>query len=246
MVIIPVILHRARWLSSDVFVIVEAVTAGIVVLGLLLALIALIRLWRGGDHGWGRAISALALSLLCMIPFAWVGAQSARYPAVTDMATTSRDLLPLVFEPGTARMPTPKMLDDASLEAEFPNVKTRTYPLSAVQAFQIVRHLVEARGWDIRQQSAPAVGHDVGLINAQATSLLGWRDEAVLRVEGHAAGSSVDMRSASLNSRHDLGTNGARIEQFLTELDDQITSLLRDNPNLNQPIEAEPDAPVTP
>jgi hypothetical protein len=70
----------------------------------------------------------------------------------------------------------------------------------------------------------------------------GWREEAVLRVTGTATTSVVDMRSASLNALHDFGTNGRRIEAFLTTLDDAVTTLLRDNPNANQPVETEPDA----
>ena len=50
------------------------------------------------------------------------------------------------------------------------------------------------------------------------------------------------MRSASLNAQHDFGSNGTRIEEFLTALDEAVTTLLRDNPNANQPIEAEPEA----
>ncbi|MDB5621835.1 MAG: hypothetical protein JWR39_398, partial [Devosia sp.] len=67
----------------------------------------------------------------------------------------------------------------------------------------------------------------------------GWREEAVFRVEAAPEGSRVDMRSASLHALHDFGSNGRRIETFLTTLDDEITMLLRDNPNTTQPVEAE-------
>ncbi|MNY60664.1 hypothetical protein D3C86_1972470 [compost metagenome] len=73
-------------------------------------------------------------------------------------------------------------------------------------------------------------------------TLPGWREEVVIRVTGSLTTSTVDMRSASLNALHDFGSNGSRIEDFLAALDDAVTTLLRDNPNANQPLEAEPEA----
>ena len=75
-------------------------------------------------------------------------------------------------------------------------------------------------------------------------TLAGWREEVVLRVTGTMDTSMVDMRSASLNALHDFGSNGLRIEEFLGALDDAVTTLLRDNPGANQPIEPEVEPPV--
>jgi len=71
-------------------------------------------------------------------------------------------------------------------------------------------------------------------------TLPGWREEVVIRVTGTATNSTVDMRSASLNALHDFGSNGLRVEAFLAALDDAVTTLLRDNPNANQPLEVAP------
>ncbi|MCY1559598.1 hypothetical protein D9M68_966500 [compost metagenome] len=73
-------------------------------------------------------------------------------------------------------------------------------------------------------------------------TLPGWREEVVIRVTGTDETSVVDMRSASLNALHDFGSNGQRIEAFLAALDDAVTTLLRDNPNANAPLEASPEA----
>ncbi|MOA69555.1 hypothetical protein D3C78_1978140 [compost metagenome] len=54
------------------------------------------------------------------------------------------------------------------------------------------------------------------------------------------------MRSASLNAQHDFGSNGRRIETFLAALDDAVTTLLRDNPSANQPLETVPEDDVSP
>jgi hypothetical protein len=52
------------------------------------------------------------------------------------------------------------------------------------------------------------------------------------------------MRSASINAPHDFGSNGTRIERFMVNLDNEVTTLLRDNPNVNQPTTEEDDEPA--
>lgn len=246
LVIIAVVLHRFRLITSDLFL-VAALAAGIVaLLAVLVSLIALARLWQTGDQGWGKALAGLAFGLICLVPYCWYGALALRYPAVTDIATTDRGLMPLMLEPGTAAMPPPKMLTRAEMAAVFPNVETRTYPLGLAQTFVLVHRLVDENGWDVRLMRDPAMGAQVGQINAQTMNLVGWREEVVIRVTGDVAASAVDMRSASLNALHDFGSNGKRIEDFLAALDDAVTTLLRDNPNANQPVEADdnPEAEV--
>ncbi|HUH76391.1 MAG TPA: DUF1499 domain-containing protein [Devosia sp.] len=244
LVVLSVLLHRFGSITSDVFLI-AIIGAGIVAeLAVLVALLALWRLWWSGDRGWGLAVGGLALGLLCLAPFGWYGSLAMRFPAVTDIATTDRSNLPLLFEPGMAAMPAPKRLSTAELATVFPNVATRRYPLGVPQTFAVVQGLVAEREWDVRLLHEPGPDN-VGRINAQIMTLPGWREAVVLRVSGSDSASQVDMRSASLNAQHDFGSNGLRIESFLTALDEAITVLLRDNPNANQPLE-EDDAAVEP
>lgn len=244
--VIPVLLHREHFIPSDIFLVAALIAALVAGLAVIVALFALVRLWYTGDQGWGRTFGGLLLGLLCLMPMAYFTALALKYPPVTDIATTDRGLLPLVLEPDTTQMPPPKLLTTAQIEAIFPNVKTRTYPLDAQQAYDIVLRMVTDRGWDIRLQRAPATPTGSGEINARIVTLFGWREEAVLRVAGTATGVSIDMRSASINALHDFGSNGSRIEDFLVALDTEITTLLRDNPNADQPVEADPDEDTAP
>jgi hypothetical protein len=242
LVIISVLLHRLRIIPSDLFLVVIAVAGLVAALAIVTALIALARLWQTGDQGWGRALSGLLFGAVALLPYAYYGSLVLRYPAVTDIATASRGPMPLVFEPGTARMPPPKMLSAAEMAAEFPNVERRSYPLGLVPTFSLVSALVTANGWEIRMLREPGADSEFGQLNAQVVTLPGWREEVVVRVTGTDDSSVVDMRSASLNALHDFGSNGQRIEAFLEALDDAVTTLLRDNPNANAPIEASPEA----
>lgn len=239
--VIPVLLHRQYLIVGTVFLFAALMATLIAMLAVLSALVALIRLWHSGDQGWGRAIGGLLMGLVCLVPVSYFGALALHYPQVTDIATTERSHLPLVLEPDTTRMPPPHLLNAAQIEASFPNIKTRSYPLNAQQTYDVLLRMVTDRNWDIRRQRAPDTPNGVGQINARIVTLAGWREEAVLRVTGTALGANVDMRSASINALHDFGSNGRRIESFLTDLDAEITTLLRDNPNADQPIETDPD-----
>ncbi|WEK02998.1 MAG: DUF1499 domain-containing protein [Candidatus Devosia phytovorans] len=235
LVIIAVVLHRLRLITSDLFAAAALVGGVVGLLALVTAILALGRLWQTGDQGWSKAFAGLFFATLSLLPYAWYGSLMLRYPAVTDMATTDRGLMPLVFEPGTAAMPTPKMLSRTEMAAEFPNAETRTYPLGLLPTFDLVNALVAGNGWDVRMLRQ---SEDLGQINAQIMTLPGWREEVVIRVTGTQTQSTVDMRSASLHALHDFGDNGLRIEAFLEALDDSVTALLRDNPEANLPPEA--------
>ena len=241
LVIIAIVLHHLRLITSDIFLVAALAAGAVALAAVLTALFALGRLWQTGDQGWGKALTGLLFGAVSLLPYAWYGSLALRYPAVTDIATTDRGLMPLMFEPGTAAMPAPRMLTAQQRMAIFPNVETRTYPLGLVPAFGVVQALVAQNGWDVRLLREPG---DVGQINAQITTLAGWREEVVIRVTGTMTQSSVDMRSASLHALHDFGDNGLRVEAFLAALDDAVMVLLRDNPDANQPAEAEPETAV--
>ncbi len=241
MVVLPVALLWMRLISGNVFLVAEIAAAAVAAMAVLFALIALVHLWQTGDVGWDRALLGLVLGVVALLPFGWYLNLALRYPQVTDIATAERGQLPLVFDPVSRNMPEPRVLPAAEAAAVFPNVHTRTYPLGQVPAFSLVRQMVMANGWEIIEEREPGPDFSPGRINARVTEIPGWREEVVIRVTGSMDDSAVDMRSASLDLAHDFGSNGRRIEGFLVALDDAVTTLLRDNPNANQPLESDLD-----
>jgi Protein of unknown function (DUF1499) len=243
LVVLPVFMHREGLITAVMFQSLELTAAGLALLGAVLGVIAMLRLWISGDRGWDRAVWGLLLSLVCLAPFAYVALQVVRYPLVLDVATDDRDALPLVV----AAPPAPTSVDAIlAVAAAFPNIKSRVYPLNAQQTFEIVTALVAERGWDVRQTRAPASVLGEGQINALTTTLLGWRHEVALRVRGNPDGAAVDMRSVSLDPVHDLGANGQYIEEFLVALDSEVTLLMRDNPAAVQPLDGSVEEPAEP
>lgn len=243
LVILPVAMHHLGLIDSPSFFTVAILALIVSALACLTGLLALIRLWFSGDQGWGKALSGLFLGLICLIPFAYYGYYAWRYPPVTDIATVTRGELPLLFLPDTAKMPPPILITPDEQTRIFPNATTRTYPLDVVSLFGVVERLVENEGWDIRLTRRPGLDGTPGRLNARITTIPGWREEAVFRVSSTPTGAKVDMRSASISAPHDFGSNGTRIEHFMVMLDNEVTTLLRDNPNVNQPASAEDDEP---
>lgn len=244
LVILPVGMHHLGLIDSPSFFTVAILALIVSALAFLVGLLALIRLWFSGDQGWGKALAGLFLGLICLAPFAYYGYYAWRYPPVTDIATVPRGELPLLFLPDTAKMPPPKLISPDEQMRIFPNATTRTYPLDVVSLFGVVERLVENEGWDIRRTVAPGPDGTPGRINARITTIPGWREEAVFRVAPTPTGAKVDMRSASINAPHDFGSNGSRIARFMVNLDNEVTTLLRDNPNVNQPVAAEDEEPA--
>lgn len=225
--VIPVLLHRARMISSENFVIIELAAMALAVLALVAAVVAFVRLWFTGDQGWARATLAFVFGLACLAPAAYFLWLAAVVPPSPDVSTDYANTPPLTTFIDS-RFIGPE--ERSRIEDAYPNARSRTYPIEAPQMFSVVQTLVDGLGWEIRAQRAPVGPLGEGQINAVVTTLLGFGQEAVVRVSGSADGARVDMRSASLSPFPDYGENGQRVEAFLLELDNQVTLMLRNAP----------------
>jgi Protein of unknown function (DUF1499) len=224
---IPILLHRQHIITSENFIDVEIVALVIAGLALVSAVIAIVRLWFTGDQGWWKATLALLFSALCLGPAVFFAWEAVHYPEASDVTTDFVNPPMLVsFTPQEFTSPAERV----RIEAAFPNARSRNYPITATQIFDVVAGLVDDRGWDLRARRVPENQLDTGQLNAVVTTLLGFRQEIAIRVAGGAEGTSVAVRSASLYNFPDFAENGRRIEAFLLDLDAQVTLMLRDAP----------------
>jgi hypothetical protein len=246
LVVIPVLMHRARAISTETFSVVEALAVAMALAALVTSIGAFWRIWVTGDLGWGRAIAGLLLSLLCLSPVGLWSAEYLLYPEVGEVSTDTANPPPLL----TAAPPGPSSpATQQRIVAAFPNVRNRTYPLPPGQVFALADKLAVERGWDVRRRRQPTGIGDPGQLNAVATTLFGMRDEVSIRVGPAGGGSVVAMRSASLDPLHEPGSNGTRIEEFLGALDGRVTLLMKDEPAgsaSDQEVDNPADQPVVP
>lgn len=225
--VIPVFMHRSGAIASSAFEVTEAVAVGFALLAFILSVGAFARIWTTGDRGWGRAVTGLLLSLVCLAPVGYGAVEAIRYPLVGDISTDLANPPPLISS--IVAVPV-SAADLQKTAAAFPNVKTRRYPLGATRAYDLVSKLIDDHGWEVKLRRQPLSPYDSGQINALATTLLGWRDEVSIRIDGDSQGVSVAMRTVALSQVHEPGVEGRRIEEFLTALDAKVTILMRDEP----------------
>lgn len=216
--ILPVLLHRNQMLSSEAFEILLGIAILLASLAIFCGIAAYIRLWQTGDHGWGKASFGILIGLVCLSPIAYGMFIGAQYPLINDVTTSYERALELVVKPDS-EISEISNEDRAQIKTIFPGVAARSYNMPPDKLFALLEKMVVAREWDFRVRRAPGASGRPGQINALAMTFMGWRDEVALRVEQAGLQSKVDMRSVSLNGVGDLGTNGKRIEVFLSDLD---------------------------
>src|SRR3954465_5821225 len=141
---IPVLLHRGHVITSENFLTVEVIALGLAVLAVLMATVAFMRLWFTGDQGWWKASLAFIFGILCLLPLGFFGYLYAKQPASADISTDFANP-PALVSFIDARFTTPDQR--ARLEAQFPNARSRNYPIAAPEMFDAVAALVDDRGW---------------------------------------------------------------------------------------------------
>ncbi|MFQ2299522.1 DUF1499 domain-containing protein [Aeromonas dhakensis] len=187
-------------------------------LGALVSLALLVRLpWCRNRcaNGWG------AVPLL--LPLAFV-VQALRMPLVNDVSTDPSNP-PQLHWASELRAAQDLPINPAPLKA----FEGKPGPLftSAPPAEVITEAhaLMEQLGWQVRPSPQ-------GLEAVVTTGWFGFQDDVALRVFAGPKETRIDMRSASRQGRSDLGTNRARIEEFLIRLNERLGQAYK--PNLKQ------------
>lgn len=190
----------------------------ICLLGALVSLVLLARLpWSRSRcaNGWG------AVPLL--LPLAFV-VQALRTPLVNDVSTDPSNPPQLLW---AAKLRTAQDLpiNPAPLKA----FERKPGPLftsaSPAEVITEAHALMEQLGWQVRPSQE-------GLEAVVTTGWFGFQDDVALRVFAGPKETRIDMRSASRQGQSDLGTNRARIEEFLIRLNERLGQAYK--PNLKQ------------
>lgn len=190
----------------------------ICLLGALVSLVLLIRLPCSRNrcaNGWGAAP--------LLLPLAFV-VQALRTPLVNDVSTDPNNP-PQLHWASELRTAQDLPINPAPLKA----VEGKPGPLftsaSPVEVITEAHALMEQLGWQVRPSPE-------GLEAVVTTGWFGFQDDVALRVFAGPKETRIDMRSASRQGQSDLGTNRARIEEFLIRLNERLGQAYK--PNLKQ------------
>ncbi len=231
--VLVIVIVRAGWIEIDPSLAAVTGALGIAGLAILLALAALIVIWREGIDGAGRAVVAIIIGGGLLAYPAYLATKYVRTPALADVTTDMKD--PPRFDPaqsailrrGPLNYPGPTVA--ARQRAAYPDIEPLQIATTAQLAYEAAISVVTKRKWNIVLNRAPQAGRRDGQIEAIArTPILGFREDIVVRVRGSADGALIDVRSASRHGKHDLGSNAARVRSLLEDIDDTAATLVEE------------------
>ena len=212
-------------------------------LAILVAFAAFIAIWRQGLAGLGRAVLGLLLGLALLAYPGYFGILASKLPAISDITTDPGnpprfDTLARLRPRDNIAYPGPRVA--AQQLAAYPEIVPLQLDLPPRTAYELAFKLVNQRKWLVLDARPPAPpGRRDGVIEAVArTTIMGFRDDVVIRVSPLGPGSRIDMRSASRYGFHDFGVNAQRVRVLLEDLDEAAS-------NMPEP-RAEPAKPAPP
>lgn len=187
-------------------------------LGALVSLALLVRLpWSRSRcaNGWGAAP--------LLLPLAFV-VQALRTPLINDVSTDPNNPPQLLWA-AELRTAQDLPINPAPLKAFVGKPGPLFTSASPAEVITEAHALMEQLGWQVRPSQE-------GLEAVVTTGWFGFQDDVALRVFAGPKETRIDMRSASRQGQSDLGTNRARIEEFLIRLNERLGQAYK--PNLKQ------------
>ena len=231
LIVVGVVLHRLTSFPTRVALNLFAVGAAGAGLAMLAGLIALVQIWRRGFGGAGKAAFGVLLPLLLMAwPLTFLPAL-INLPPINDVTTDVASPPQFV---ALAKARTGEANPAAYPGERFALEQQKAYP--ALRTFYVDRGVEEANGlveeavrklrWRVAASEPPA-GKQAKSGTLEATDLttvLGFPDDVIVRVEGNDTSARVDVRSASRYGLADMGQNATRVRRFLAELQGRVDS----------------------
>jgi hypothetical protein len=231
LMVIGVVLHRLTSFPTPVALNLFLVSAAGSGLAMLVALVAFIQIWRRGYKGAGSAAVGFLLPLLILAwPLSFLPAFLNQPPLndiSTDLATPPRFVeLAKTRIAGMNPAAYPAERFASVQQKAHPDLRTFTVDRSVEETFELIEDAVRKLKWSVAVAEAPVARSAKGgrLEATDHTMLVGFIDDIVVRVEGNATRSRVDVRSASRYGIHDFGQNATRVRHFLIELQTRVDS----------------------
>ncbi len=196
------------------------VGSGVAAVVALVAIVAVTLAWR--RRLWGDLGAAALGLLICLATVAHVSLlrhAAMTMPRIHNISTNTDDppqFVEIVALRGADSNPLKLDAETiAPLQAEtYPWVMPLVTPAAPEAAFAEARTALRDMGLEIVAEHP-----EQGLIEATATTFwFGFKDDVAIRVQPHAEGALVDVRSVSRVGIGDLGANADRIGEILRRL----------------------------
>lgn len=231
--VLVIVIVRAGLIELDPSV--AAVTGALAFAGfaILLAISAMVVIWREGIEGLGASLLAIVIGAGLLAYPAYLGTKLVRNPAISDVTTDMGD--PPRFDQAARLRPRgtvdyPGAVVAARQHAAYPDIEPLQVTAPAQMAYEAARTVIHKRyPKSVISERAPQGARRDGQIEAVArTPILGFREDVIVRVRAGSDGARIDVRSASRYGRYDLGSNAARVRSLLEDIDDQVSVMVED------------------
>ena len=180
----------------------------------LLLILAIVLLLRSRFTPWRKDILLRALFALPGAALLLALTSGGNHPMIHDISTDTADPPTFTVALQSAGQ-SPTLLKSIKSvirqqEEAYPDLQTLVSPLSTDEAYNRALQVATNLGWDIYHQDS-----NTGVIEAvDTTSIMGFKDDIVIRVRSSAQGTLLDLRSVSRVGEGDLGANAKRIRAF--------------------------------
>lgn len=219
--IVSLVAHSLGVVDTPIFLILLQCAVGVALIGIVLVASAIRSLWLHGMKGGRRAIGALFLSLVTLLPFGLGAAAWITRPHQSDVATDTTTPPLFASEMTSAAGRTPALNDG------YPLLTGRRFnaPPDAIE--ETILKTAEKQGWTLVARRG-RIGADDELLFEFSYSIpaLAIPGSVVLRLEDEGDTSFVDMRARTRFVTHDLGWNAALIERYLRALDYDLIGIV--------------------
>ena len=222
LLILTVLLHRFGTLTTPAAMNLVAVSIGGLLLAIIVAVVGLVRIWFGGQIGAAQAFTGIAIALVGLAVPLFFLSQYFLLPQLNDIQTTRQAMefkqLAAMRPADANRIVEPDLAAAEEREKAYPDVRPMELERSVTETFDIVHEAVKRLGWTI-VLSEPPDGDQPGRIEAtNRTMIMGYTDDALIRVTGDDAHAFIDVRSVSRYGKHDLGANAGHIRELFAEV----------------------------
>lgn len=201
------------------------------VIGLALAVAALVTIWNEGHRGAGRASFAFFLCALVLAVPLWSLPNLLNLPRLYEVTTDTAT--PPAFDriakirQGQANPAHYDASFSALQAAAYPDIKPLVVQKPIVDVYSSVREVVKALNWKVMDEQAPEATKNGYIEAVDRTLLFGFTDDIAIRVSGNPRAAKIDIRSSSRFGQHDLGRNAQRIRRFYAEIKTRLAEAER-------------------
>jgi uncharacterized protein (DUF1499 family) len=229
--LLAIILVRGSFVETTPGLAVLTGALALATLAILAAAGAFVVIWRNGNPGLGRALLGLVIGLALVAYPAFIIARDGGLPAIADITTDTVD--PPQFEAiarvrprGANPIAYPGAATAAKQRDAYPDIVPLQYAAPAPEIYNaVLAALRKMKSLLIIDERAPQARRRDGRIEAVArTTIMGFRDDVVVRVRAVTGGTIVDLRSASRYGHRDFGSNARRVRALAEAIEEEVAS----------------------